>query len=123
MNSQPIKTFNIPHPGNPNSGVAVPVSKWPDILAVIEGRLSLPTVENHEPFTIQEATSTRAGFIRGVVLDSIAIRCGQVPDLHPRLLEGIEVAARRIANKETALPVEQPMAGVGDVETQEGAES
>lgn len=50
----------------------------------------------HQGFTLAE-TKTPAGDIRAVILWEIAWRCGQVPDLHPKLLEGIEVAARRLA--------------------------
>lgn len=55
------------------------------------------TAGEHQGFTREEATQTEAGRIRGIILDTIASRVGQVPDLHPRLLEGIEVAARRLA--------------------------
>ena len=55
------------------------------------------TDAGHKGFTLHEATETEAGRIRGVILDAIAMRVGQVPDLHPRLLEGIEVAARVLA--------------------------
>lgn len=51
----------------------------------------------HTGFTREEATQTLAGEVRAIILWEIASRCGQVPDVHPRLLEGIEVAARRIA--------------------------
>lgn len=54
-------------------------------------------MSDHEGFTAEEATTTEAGWIRGIILDTIASRVGQVPDLHPRLLEGIEVAARHLA--------------------------
>lgn len=34
--------------------------------------------------------------VRGHIVDEIGKRCGQIPDIHPRLLEGIESAARLI---------------------------
>lgn len=43
---------------------------------------------DHDP-----SPGTPYGDTRGVILDQIASRVGQVPDLHPRLLEGIEAAA------------------------------
>lgn len=52
-------------------------------------------------FTLEEAQSTVAGEVRGIILWEIASRCGQVPDLHPRLLNGIEAAARIIATRVT----------------------
>lgn len=51
-----------------------------------------------ERFTVEEATTTEAGRIRGIILDTIALRVGQVGDVHPRLLEGIEKAARLLAD-------------------------
>lgn len=50
-----------------------------------------------ERFTREEATETVAGDVRAIILWEIASRCGQVPDVHALLLDGIEAAARRIA--------------------------
>ena len=37
--------------------------------------------------------------VRGLIVDEIGGRCGQIPDLHPRLLEGIESAAALIVER------------------------
>lgn len=58
--------------------------------------------------TPQEATGTLAGKFRGVILDQIAVRVGQVPDVHPRLLEGIEAAARHIASEVSRMSDQTP---------------
>lgn len=62
-------------------------------------------MSDHVGFTREEATTTEAGRIRGVILGTIAMRVGQVPDVHPRLLEGIEVAARQLADDREAVAV------------------
>lgn len=48
-------------------------------------------------FTRDEAMYMPQGEIRGVIVDEIGKRCGSPPDVHPRLLEGIETAARLLA--------------------------
>lgn len=55
-------------------------------------------MSDHRGFTREEA-ETEAGRIRGVIVDEVGKRCGSPPNVHPRLLEGIEVAARLLAEQ------------------------
>lgn len=59
-----------------------------------------PLKAQHEPFRIEEV-GTAFDDIRATIMHSIAIRCGQIPYIHPRLLEGIDVAARKIDREYT----------------------
>ena len=50
-----------------------------------------------ERFTVAELTADpELDRIYATILTEIAWRCGQVPDVHPRLLEGVVAAARRL---------------------------
>jgi hypothetical protein len=75
------------------------VGDGPEIRQIVPTRQG--ETNGHEGFTREEATKTEAGRIRGVILDTIASRVGQVADVHPRLLEGIEIAARRLARPDS----------------------
>lgn len=52
--------------------------------------------------------------VRGLIVDEIGKRCGQIPDIHPRLLEGIESAAQIITDEihQTGVMVTEPASEV-----------
>lgn len=51
-------------------------------------------------FVEELAANPELARVRGLIVDEIGKRCGQIPDIHPRLLEGIESAARLIVRAE-----------------------